>query len=212
MASDHTPNYGLNQWELTDKVVMKDFNADNAAIDAAIKAEADARAAADGAINTALGKKADKTALTAVQNSLNSEISNRKSAVESLTEQSKLHTILSHTQSGSATEITLDLSGVSWSQFRRVYFLILTKGSGSSRAGFNNMVNLFDFSNNSEDYCLSMAPLRNGGLKVSGLLTGSQVNLFKSTYTYNGLKNLAIICNSGSTIASGFKVFLYGEK
>jgi len=101
MASDHTPNYGLNQWELTDKVVMKDFNADNAAIDAAIKAEADARAAADGAINTALGKKADKTALTAVQNSLNSEISNRKSAVESLTEQSKLHTILSLGAGGS---------------------------------------------------------------------------------------------------------------
>lgn len=38
MASNHTENYGLSQWEKTDKVVMEDFNEDNAKIDAAIKA------------------------------------------------------------------------------------------------------------------------------------------------------------------------------
>lgn len=47
MASNHTEHYGLSQWERTDKVVMEDFNADNAKIDAAIKAverRADAKA------------------------------------------------------------------------------------------------------------------------------------------------------------------------
>ena len=36
MASGKTENYGLNQWEATDKVERLDFNADNAKIDAAL--------------------------------------------------------------------------------------------------------------------------------------------------------------------------------
>ena len=39
-----TQNYNLNQWEKSDKVLMDDFNADNAKIDAALKGEAGARA------------------------------------------------------------------------------------------------------------------------------------------------------------------------
>ena len=41
-----TENYALNQWEAADVVRREDFNADNAAIDAALKANADAVAAA----------------------------------------------------------------------------------------------------------------------------------------------------------------------
>lgn len=42
---DKTPNYSLSQWARSDQVRMEDFNADNAKIDAALKAEADARTA-----------------------------------------------------------------------------------------------------------------------------------------------------------------------
>ena len=42
---DHTTNYQLSQWSRTDRVLMDDFNADNAKLDAALKAEADARTA-----------------------------------------------------------------------------------------------------------------------------------------------------------------------
>ena len=56
MPSNQTPNYQLSQWERSDKIQMEDFNADNAKIDAALKAEADARTAADSEINTALSK------------------------------------------------------------------------------------------------------------------------------------------------------------
>ena len=38
-----TTNYQLNQWAKSDRVMMDDFNADNAKIDAALKANADAR-------------------------------------------------------------------------------------------------------------------------------------------------------------------------
>ena len=37
-----TTNYQLNQWAKADRVMMDDFNADNAKIDAALKANADA--------------------------------------------------------------------------------------------------------------------------------------------------------------------------
>ena len=38
MSTNHTPNYSLCQWEAEDKVLRTEFNADNAKIDAAIKA------------------------------------------------------------------------------------------------------------------------------------------------------------------------------
>lgn len=38
MASNHTNNYSLNQWQLSDSVVMEDFNEDNRKIDAALAA------------------------------------------------------------------------------------------------------------------------------------------------------------------------------
>jgi len=36
MATNQTENYSLNQWELSDSVVMADFNADNQKVDAAL--------------------------------------------------------------------------------------------------------------------------------------------------------------------------------
>ena len=36
MATNHTSNYQLNQWEPTDQVLRSDFNADNAKVDAAL--------------------------------------------------------------------------------------------------------------------------------------------------------------------------------
>ena len=61
-----TANFQLTQWEKTDRIMMEDFNRDNAAIDAALKSNADkvaaetaAREAGISALQTALGKKAD---------------------------------------------------------------------------------------------------------------------------------------------------------
>ena len=45
MPNSQTPNYGLSQWEKSDRIQMEDFNADNAKIDAALKAQAVAHAA-----------------------------------------------------------------------------------------------------------------------------------------------------------------------
>ena len=61
LSMNKTANFQLNQWEKTDRIMMEDFNRDNAAIDTALKGNADAVAAetaAREAADTALGKKA----------------------------------------------------------------------------------------------------------------------------------------------------------
>lgn len=40
-----TEHYGLNQWELADRIQMEDFNGDNEKVDAALKGQAEALAA-----------------------------------------------------------------------------------------------------------------------------------------------------------------------
>ena len=40
MPSNQTPNYALSQWERDDRILMDDFNADNAKIDAVLGAHA----------------------------------------------------------------------------------------------------------------------------------------------------------------------------
>ena len=66
MPSNYTANYHLNQWEPGDKVLRTDFNEDNAKIDAAIKAEADA-------LTQAMAAKADKTALDALSQTVSGQ-------------------------------------------------------------------------------------------------------------------------------------------
>lgn len=51
MPSNFTENFNLSQWEPGDKVQRTDFNTDNAKIDAALKAEADARTALEAALD-----------------------------------------------------------------------------------------------------------------------------------------------------------------
>ena len=58
MSTNHTTNYDLNQWEGTDKVLRTEFNADNAKIDAALKANADAIAAEAAAREAAVSAEA----------------------------------------------------------------------------------------------------------------------------------------------------------
>jgi hypothetical protein len=53
-----TTNYQLNQWAPEDSFLRADFNEDNAKIDAALKAEQEARAAADAELAAQVAEKA----------------------------------------------------------------------------------------------------------------------------------------------------------
>ena len=54
MPTNHTPNYQLSQWERDVRILMEDFNADNAKIDGAL-GELAAASAAHGALLPRLG-------------------------------------------------------------------------------------------------------------------------------------------------------------
>ena len=68
-----------------------------------------------------------------------------------------------------------------------------------------------NLTNNGGGLCLVLMPMYTSSLKVTGLLTGADIKLVKSSNTYSSLNNLEITCSSGGTIASGFKVVLKGE-
>ena len=51
---NQTANYGLSQWEDTDRILMEDFNSDNSKIDTTLKENADNIAASRGGERTAL--------------------------------------------------------------------------------------------------------------------------------------------------------------
>ena len=71
-----TENYGLNQWELTDRIQMEDFNGDNEKIDAALKTLANqvagkADSATVSSLATKVNAKAEQSALNATNTNLN---------------------------------------------------------------------------------------------------------------------------------------------
>jgi len=80
MASNYTSNYGLCQWEASDKVLRTEFNADNAKIDAALVSKASTSAL--NSLKSTVNTKADKTALSALQTTVNTKAD--KSALDSL--------------------------------------------------------------------------------------------------------------------------------
>ena len=79
MASNHTTNYQLCQWQADDQVKRTDFNGDNAKIDAALNDLSDGLAAAQAekadqsaleALAAEVAKKATTAALEALSNTL----------------------------------------------------------------------------------------------------------------------------------------------
>ena len=83
MASNYTEHYDLCQWEATDAVQRVEFNADNAKIDAALKALSDqvVQKANQSAVNTvisAVNQKADAATVNSLSSLLNSEIAQRQ--------------------------------------------------------------------------------------------------------------------------------------
>ncbi len=78
-----TNKYKLSQWEKSDRIVMEDFNGDNAKVEAALAAHDTALAGkADAAsvnssmasLQTQLDAKATAAALTALQNTVNTKV------------------------------------------------------------------------------------------------------------------------------------------
>ena len=62
-----TSNYQLNQWEKTDRILMEDFNGDNAKVDAALKGQAEALVAEQAAREAAVAAIAERAGARLIQ-------------------------------------------------------------------------------------------------------------------------------------------------
>lgn len=138
MASNHTENYGLCQWEATDQVLRTDFNEDNAKIDGGLEQlrgamERKAEQTVVDALSQTVAQKAD-------QRALETEINARAEAVAVLSEKAGMQLIRRMTLAEGSEKIKLDLSDVDWNRWAMVHILIIpviddTYDVGSSAGG-----------------------------------------------------------------------------
>ena len=110
---EKTANYKLNQWKKEDDFLMRDFNADNAALETALtglKSTVDSKAAQSevDTLKTTVSAKANQSDLTSLTSTVNTKAS--QSALNSLTStvntkasQSELNTLKNTVNSVSAT-------------------------------------------------------------------------------------------------------------
>ena len=98
-----TEHYQLNQWEYPDRILMSDFNADNARIDAAL-------AAANAAVAAEAGNR---------QTAVNAEASARQSAINSAVQTLTAKTAVTclGKYGGNGSQIACSLSGAEWSRY-----------------------------------------------------------------------------------------------
>ena len=162
-----TTNYQLNQWVKSDRVLMEDFNADNAKIDAAIKA-----------VDTKVNTKADKSALTSLQ-----------STVSAVSARAGSDIILDHTFTEAAALFTADLSGVDWSKYSVIFSYVAPTSGGRFYTPFGG-------DTMTSDIVEVLFPMRSAGTKLCGFCvvnsTGfHSINLNKTfrEFTTYQLKN-----------------------
>lgn len=147
-----TGAYQLNQWELTDRIRMEDFNSDNTKVDAALAAlssRVDAKAE-QAALNTLSGRvdaKAEQSAL----NTLSGRVDTINSVVATKADQTALTNLENWVNSkdhyvklleGSVAEdantVTLSLAGIDWSLWQEVVVSIYVNINTSQYILFAN--------------------------------------------------------------------------
>ena len=184
-----TANFQLTQWEKTDRIMMEDFNRDNAAIDAALKSNADgvaAETAAREAADTALGKKAGLQLIQTLTLATGSDYA--------------------------SAEINID-----WSQWAEVYVVFQLEYKGSMKSYNLYFLPNDDYlvrTAYSTHVGAVFHPLFNENLYIEGTtFSGSAVNVGMLYKDVTGI-GVYLTASSGKTavISSGTTVKFYGRK
>ena len=192
MSTNHTTNYDLNQWEGTDKVLRTEFNADNAKIDAALKANADAIAGKADA--------ADVTALT--------------QALAALEAKSTLQVIKTATQAADGTTFQIDLSDVDWSQWSTVYICLDMLGNGYYYSVYGNEYENYESHGIPGNHCLVLWPMGQSAATIGGVFVGyTSPVLIGPGIPYSQFTRYMAVCkDSNYTIKAGSKITVRGRR
>lgn len=179
-----TANFQLTQWEKTDRIMMEDFNRDNAAIDTALKGSADAVAAetaAREAADTALGKKAGLQLIQTIP----------------------------FPEGGSSADKPLTIQ---WSDWAIVLAVYQEPSDGRSYTlsftTANAKVHPIIYDGPDVQTCALYFPLYDQSRPVRGLLWSAEKLSY--TTTYEALTGIQLKANTDSGSIAGAKVTFYG--
>ena len=191
-----TQNYQLNQWAKSDRVLMEDFNADNAKIDTALKASADAIAA-------------EKTAR---EQAVSSEVSARKSAVSALEDKATLHTIKTTYLPRSTGPVTVSLSGIDWTQWKiAAVYIHAEMDSGTCRICSWGGVDDTSTITYSNDFVALLFPLHRNDLPFTGIMLADTGKVFSFGVSYQTAQGFSLSPLSSQTLLRG-SATVYGMK
>lgn len=186
MASNQTPNYGLNQWIPSDQVVRLDFNADNEKIDAALaglsqELSAKADQSEVDTLSAALQSKANLSALNSLTTTVNAKASKTElnTLRQDMTAGDLWVRLASAKLSSAASRLSLDLSGVNLLDYWqiKVYFSCANCPGVSIRV--NNVSNGIYITNpipsgsanNSATALTTLVPPNSGTYPIAGSIT-----------------------------------------
>ena len=206
---EKTRNYQLNQWAAGDKVQRVDFNADNAKIDAAVKANADAIAAEVSARTAAVSAEA-----SARDKAVAAEVSARTAAVAALEERSALQTIKTVRVAAAAQTYTLSLSGISWSDWREVIIAAQIYLYGSSSPVYQvfleGTADSASIGGSTQPMVILLYPARSASFPFAGIALGNNPQPFSRGTSFASASGLRFQTTSGNMIASGSSITVYG--
>ena len=113
----HTQNYQLSRWEKDDRIMMEDFNADNAKLDAALKANADAVSALQTGKADAAALSEETSARTAADSTLTARVTALEQGV-------KLVRLGTYTTAAFNQNVTFDLQSTDMSEYAALLLFI----------------------------------------------------------------------------------------
>lgn len=192
---NQTDNYLLSQWEEEDRIIRTDFNSDNAKIDMALKANADAIASEAAARKSAVSAEA--------------------SARQSLANSVKLQRITGTTLSAATTGFNVSLSGISWGSYRCVHMLLDVKLADSIQySAVLNSNALYSLSSRGLSPIHAVLwPLCDSSRRVDGVAHGGVGYFCYPALAFRDLSTLHLsIHTSGGQFLTGTSVTLYGER
>ncbi len=195
-----TEHYNLNQWDKSDRIMMEDFNRDNANLDAAIQAEATARLAGAAALEAAIAAKPAFEMLRTVTTSAQAQI------------------------------VELDISNISLAQYFYIIVVSKMNGSAYFQAYLNSIGgdvssyfpgqmntgrSCFAYGNAGDVSPMLLTPRKEGGYLAETIFKG-QLGLGLGNYrslTWGNVKKLIWYApESGAILGAGSRITIWGVK
>ena len=182
---------------------MADFNADNAKIDAALKANAEAIAA-------------ESSARQAADTALSQTVAGKASAadVTALETQVGLKVIKSVTVPSGSTMAVIDLADIGWENWKIVHLLAAPPADSPNLQLCLNSVTTYAITTiNTVRNLIRFYTMFDPDMPVSGHVLGSNPSTFGySGLSYQKIDELLVRTLRGETIPAGGQLVFYGEK